>query len=62
MIEKGEKTMKALVYTAPGSIQLKEMELPELKPGFARIKVRYCGICGSDMGIYAGITRGPKGH
>ena len=61
MIEKGEKTMKALVYTAPGSIQLKEMELPELKPGFARIKVRYCGICGSDMGIYAGNHPRAKG-
>lgn len=46
--------MKALVYTAPGSMELREAELPELKPGFARIKVKYCGICGGDMGIYAG--------
>ena len=48
------KTMKALVYTAPGSMELKEVKLPERKPGFARIKVKYCGICGSDLGIYAG--------
>lgn len=46
--------MKALVYTAPGNMELKEWKLPELEPGFARIKVKYCGICGSDMGIYAG--------
>ncbi len=46
--------MKALVYTAPGSMELKEVKLPERKPGFARIKVKYCGICGSDLGIYAG--------
>ncbi|MEG1957883.1 MAG: alcohol dehydrogenase catalytic domain-containing protein [Lachnospiraceae bacterium] len=46
--------MKALVYQAPGKIKLSNVPLPELKSGFARIKVKYCGICGGDMGIYAG--------
>ena len=35
MIEKGEKTMKALVYTAPGSIQLK-------RNGAAGTKAWFC--------------------
>lgn len=46
--------MKTLVYAGPGKTEVRENPLPELKTGQVRIKVRYCGICGSDIGIYSG--------
>lgn len=46
--------MKALVYTAKEKVEVLDREIPELKDGQVRIKVKYCGICGSDIGIYAG--------
>ena len=46
--------MKTLVYAGPGKVQVQEKPFPELKPGQVRIKVHYCGICGSDIGIFSG--------
>lgn len=46
--------MKALVYTAPSNMEIKDVKMPALEPGYARIRVKYCGICGGDMGIYMG--------
>jgi (R,R)-butanediol dehydrogenase / meso-butanediol dehydrogenase / diacetyl reductase len=46
--------MKAGVYNAPGNLKLQEWPEPELNPGELLVKVRYAGICGSDMMIYAG--------
>ncbi len=44
--------MKAAVLEGPEKITVRE--LPRPKPGKAEvlIKVRFCGICGSDLGIY----------
>ena len=42
--------MKTLVYAGPGKVEVQEKPFPELRPGQVRIKVHYCGICGSDIG------------
>lgn len=44
--------MKTLVYAGPGKVEVQEKPFPELRPGQVRIKVHYCGICGSDIGIF----------
>jgi len=46
--------MKALVYAGPETVEVREVPVPELKDGQVRIRVTYCGICGSDIGIYSG--------
>jgi threonine dehydrogenase-like Zn-dependent dehydrogenase len=46
--------MKALVYTGPESVEVREVPVPALSDGQVRIRVTYCGICGSDIGIYTG--------
>ncbi|EGQ26562.1 L-threonine 3-dehydrogenase [Sporosarcina newyorkensis 2681] len=48
------KTMKAAVYEGPRNIKATEVDRPEEKEGWALVKVDYCGICGTDMNIYAG--------
>jgi len=46
--------MLALVKTArgPGNMALKEMPMPEVGRGEVLIRVRACGICGSDIKIF----------
>ena len=46
--------MHALVYTKPNQVKLKEIEAPELKSGYTKIRVTYCGVCGGDIGIFHG--------
>jgi len=46
--------MKAAVIEEKNSIHLKEVEMPVLKDGEALIKVKYCGICGSDIHVLKG--------
>ena len=46
--------MKTLVYASPEKVEVREMPVPEPKEGQVRIRVSYCGICGSDIGIFAG--------
>lgn len=48
--------MKAAVYTSPGNMEMQEVALGPLQPGYARIRVRNCGICGSDIHGYLGAT------
>ena len=43
--------MNAVVLTEKGSLCEKQAPVPELKEDEVLIKVHYCGICGSDMGI-----------
>jgi len=50
--------MKALVYDAKTSIELKEIPIPRPKCDEVLIKVTYAGICGSDMVAWrGGFTR-----
>ncbi len=47
--------MKTLVYEGPKKVAVHDdYAIPELKSGEVRIKVTYCGICGSDIGIFLG--------
>lgn len=41
--------MKAGVLHAKEDIRYEEIDMPEVKPGYVRIKVKYTGICGSDI-------------
>ena len=46
--------MKALVYDAKQDIAIQEMPEPFPAPGEVKIKVKYAGICGSDMAAWHG--------
>jgi L-iditol 2-dehydrogenase len=49
--------MRALVLTAPNDLRLEEVPMPEVKPGEVLLRVRACGICGSDVHGLDGSTR-----
>jgi threonine dehydrogenase-like Zn-dependent dehydrogenase len=46
--------MKALVYVSAKKVELRDVPEPSPKSGQVKLKIRYCGICGSDIGIFAG--------
>jgi len=48
--------MKAVVVEAPGKALVKECPVPAIRPIDVLIRVRYCGICGTDFAIYSGET------
>lgn len=43
------ETMKARVLRAVGDLRYEDYPIPELKPDEVLLKVRACGICGSDI-------------
>lgn len=45
---------KSMVVTQPGALLLEPRALPQPDHGEVRVKVRYAGICGSDVHIYHG--------
>ncbi|MGI5963767.1 MAG: zinc-dependent alcohol dehydrogenase [Lawsonibacter sp.] len=46
--------MKALVYEGPKQVAVRDVAKPVPQEGQALLRVEYCGICGSDIGIYGG--------
>jgi threonine dehydrogenase-like Zn-dependent dehydrogenase len=42
---------------APGSIETVRERLPALEPQWVRVRLAYCGVCGSDRSYYAGERR-----
>ena len=48
------KTMRAMVLEKPNKMVLKEVPVPQISSGEVLIKIKYCGICGSDWGAYTG--------
>ncbi|MBS4960894.1 MAG: alcohol dehydrogenase catalytic domain-containing protein [Clostridiales bacterium] len=48
--------MKAAVYLEPGKMELREIPDPEPKENEVKLKIRACGICGSDIQGYLGVT------
>ena len=44
-----DKTMKAGVVHAKNDIRWEDVPMPEVKPGSVCVKVKYTGICGSDV-------------
>jgi threonine dehydrogenase-like Zn-dependent dehydrogenase len=48
-----ERVMKAIVKAEPKpGIEVFDVPIPHVKPGFTLLKVKACGICGSDVHIY----------
>jgi L-iditol 2-dehydrogenase len=41
--------MRAAVYHAPGDVRIEELERPHPGPGELLVRMRACGICGSDL-------------
>lgn len=48
--------MKAIVYQDNNVLTYQEVPIPNLKKGEVRLRVKACGICGSDVHGYLGIT------
>lgn len=46
--------MLSVVVDQPNRLVLRELPLPEPGPGELRVRVRYAGICGSDLHIFHG--------
>ncbi len=46
--------MKALVYTEPRQIDIRDVASPTQSEGQAMLSLRYCGVCGTDIGIWSG--------
>jgi 2-desacetyl-2-hydroxyethyl bacteriochlorophyllide A dehydrogenase len=46
--------MRALVYTAPGKVELEEQSPPEQREGETAIAVEVAGVCGSDLSGFLG--------
>jgi len=48
------KTMKAQVVESPNKMVYKDIPVPQINSDEVLIKVKYCGICGSDWSIFTG--------
>lgn len=46
--------MKAVVISAPGKIEVKDLAAPGPDPGEVLLKMKYVGFCGSDLSTYLG--------
>ncbi len=44
-------SMRAVTCTGPAQLALEERPIPEPGPGEVRVKLRGCGICGSDLSL-----------
>lgn len=47
-------TMKAAVFYEPEKMEIKEVPIPEISESEVLIKIKACGICGSDVSYYYG--------
>lgn len=46
--------MKVVQIEQPGKIEIVEKPIPQAQKGEALLKIKYCGICGSDMQTFTG--------
>lgn len=46
--------MRAAILSAPGVVDVQEVPDPQPTPGWTVVRVRACGICGSDLHSYRG--------
>jgi threonine dehydrogenase-like Zn-dependent dehydrogenase len=55
--------MLGVVRSGPRAVSLAELPQPALEPGTALVRVRACGICGSDLhGYRRGVIETPPGY
>ncbi len=52
--------MRAAFCPAPGRIEVREVPRPDPAPGEVVVRVRACGICGSDLHWYGGGAPAPR--
>src|SRR5438093_13106252 len=50
-------TMKALVYTAPRRLELRDLAVPAIGPDEALVRIRAVGVCGSDLHGFLGKSK-----
>jgi len=56
----GGATMRAAFFERAGRMAVREVPIPEPGDGEVRLRVRSCGICGSDVSLYkTGALAGP---
>lgn len=48
--------MKALVYLGPNKLEIQDVAVPKVKEKEVMLRVKACGICGSDVHGYLGLT------
>jgi len=53
--------MKAIVNTAPGTLEMLDLPLPQPRLGQVRIRTAACAICATDLVMIAGWKRTPFG-
>lgn len=53
--------MKGFMFYEPGKGEVVEVEKKKPGHGEVLVKVRYCGICGTDMNIWRGTDRSARG-
>ena len=53
-IRRSDVTMKALVYKGPKEVGVRDVLDPTPKDGSIKLRMKYCGICGSDISISLG--------
>ena len=44
---------KAALLLENRKIKIGDSDMPDLRPGYVKVKVEYCGICGSDVHFYS---------
>jgi L-iditol 2-dehydrogenase len=57
VLKYSEALMKALVYTAPRTLELQELAAPEIRSSEVRVKVRAAAVCGSDLHGFLGRSK-----
>ena len=53
-MNESKNTMRALVWTAPRTMEMQTQALPDVPPDEILIRVAQAGICGSELGGYLG--------
>ncbi len=48
------ETMKAAVLDRPGELSIRDVPVPKPGPEEVLVRVKACGICGTDMKLYHG--------
>jgi len=52
-----DMAMKGFVFSGPGAGEIANLNEKKPKEGEVLVKVKYCGVCGTDMNIWRGIDR-----